>query len=81
MKRFLLFAGRDYEERGGWDDLHGRYDGPVTAFMEAHRIGVTVDWWHIVDLETDETWDKTTVDPGKMVIELSKIITEIEETQ
>ena len=54
MKRFLIFAGDDYEAAGGWDDLIDSFDVLDLAIQHArrsmyqHKRGGN-DWAHIVD--------------------------------
>lgn len=53
MKRYMLFAGWDYYPSGGMRDFVGSYD----TFDEAREdaLGMTGDWWHILDIETGDT--------------------------
>ena len=53
LKRYALFAGRDYDwTAGGWDDFFDSYD----SIAEASLAGIESrqDWWHVVDLHTGE---------------------------
>lgn len=53
VKRFVLFAGRDYDHTaGGWREYVGDYD----HLHEARGVGIAsrMDWWNVIDLETGE---------------------------
>jgi len=51
VKRYAVFAGRNYYPRGGWSDFQESFD----TIPEA-RLALTTgkirkhDWWEIVDL-------------------------------
>ena len=49
---FLLFAGDFYYPAGGWEDYIGRYDSVERA--EALLSNIGCDWYHIVDLSTNQ---------------------------
>lgn len=56
MKRFLLFAGNQFENLGGWDDLISSFETEKDA-MEAGKKLIDDgdrDWYHIVDLDTGQ---------------------------
>ena len=55
MKRFLLFSGSNYYPRGGWSDFRGSYDTCEEA-LAAPR-SESVDWWQVVDTETEVAID------------------------
>ncbi|WP_447776330.1 hypothetical protein [Variovorax boronicumulans] len=53
MKRFALFAGRDYDHTGGgWRDFAGSFDDKHEAMEAGFESGM--DWWHVIDLQTGE---------------------------
>jgi hypothetical protein len=71
VNRYLIFAGMDYEERGGWSDFISSHATAGEACRQAwHMVGKPLyeylgcTWAHVVDLETlDVSW--TVVDEPK----------------
>lgn len=53
MSNYLLFAGGFYYPSGGWDDFRGSYSTPEEAKEVAESL-TYIDWWHVVDSETEE---------------------------
>lgn len=55
MKRFLLFAGRDYYPQQGARDLVASFDAvdPAAAGL-ALLEGYGADWGHVYDTETEQ---------------------------
>jgi hypothetical protein len=55
--RFLVFAGEDYEPRGGWGDFKGGMRTKKGAMDLVERIMEEtedpLEWAHIVDLKTN----------------------------
>jgi tRNA A37 N6-isopentenylltransferase MiaA len=58
-KRYLLFAGQDYEEAGGWHDLLETFSNLKEAvkYAKSHqntwiKNSWEMDWWHIVDTKS-----------------------------
>lgn len=53
-ERYLVFAGRDYYPRGGWDDLIGSYADPYAAGRAASEYVKKdqMSWSSVIDLET-----------------------------
>lgn len=57
MKRFLLFAGREYYPQGGWNDLIGSYDtaleadAKLLAMIREQDAFLVTDWYQVVDIE------------------------------
>lgn len=52
---FILFAGKDYYPRGGWEDVVGVYESLeearlVYVYESGDEYG-KYEWGHIVDLE------------------------------
>ena len=56
MKRFLLFAGDEYEPMGGWGDFVNDFslleDAISQSKIELKKI--FNDWVHVVDTQTKE---------------------------
>jgi len=53
-KRYLLFAGDMYEQRGGWHDFVKSFDSigeTMTAIDDLHLLEHEDTWAHIVDTE------------------------------
>lgn len=69
MKRYLLFKGSAYYPGGGWDDFAGAFDTiPEAKAMLKPRDYSEWGWWHIVDTETMDTIDfssLSTTEPSK----------------
>jgi hypothetical protein len=54
MSRFMVFAGLNYYPSGGMNDFvssHETLEDAITAVQKLRRA----DWWHIFDLQADET--------------------------
>ena len=56
MKRFLLFAGGNYDRCGGMHDYHSAYETLEEAFEAAQKLmftelqpGTEIEWYHILD--------------------------------
>jgi len=57
MKRYLVFAGDDYEALGGWHEYRDSFDVLPLAIQNARRSMYVRgrggnDWAHIVDTKT-----------------------------
>lgn len=53
MKRYLVFAGLDYEPSGGANDLVGSYETCAEALR--NHAPLPSDWWgHVLDTHTGE---------------------------
>jgi len=55
--RYLVFAGEDYEELGGWGDFVGAYlflDDAKAKAAEEKAMSPDWRWAHVVDLDTME---------------------------
>ena len=59
--RYLLFSGDFYYPGGGCDDLIGRYDTIEAALQDLPKRESSVDWAHVLGLDTfsqaDVEWD------------------------
>lgn len=54
MARYLLFAGDNFYASGGWYDLkYYNNDDDTPEALLKRAIALSVDWWHIVDTETN----------------------------
>lgn len=53
MNNYLLFAGDIFYPVGGWGDFIGSYSTPEEAKEAVESLAI-INWWHIVDLETEE---------------------------
>jgi hypothetical protein len=51
IKRYLLFAGHNYESYGGWENFIDYYDDLKEAITAGKNLG-RYDWWHVVDITT-----------------------------
>lgn len=71
MKRYLIFAGNDYEAAGGWDDFIDSFDVLDLAIQHArrsmykHKRGGN-DWVHIVDTQTGKVCHRLSRRTGKI---------------
>ena len=59
MKRYHVFAGIDYEPRGGWSDLVGSFDSFEDADEKARNpagkpVPESESWSHVADGKTGE---------------------------
>lgn len=67
MKRYLVFAGKNYYPGGGWSDFRGAFDDLESAAAEAARLVLEpkhdedawgndgrLEWSHCVDLVTGQ---------------------------
>lgn len=58
--RYALFAGSRFEKGGGYHDFKGRYALMADAKVEGEKLLTSTDWricgdwFHIVNLETNE---------------------------
>jgi hypothetical protein len=60
MLRFLLFTGDTYEERGGLNDMKGRYS--TLKDVAIYALEWRCDWWHILDVETGDEYNNDSHD-------------------
>jgi len=77
MKRYLIFAGNDYEAMGGWDDLLGTSSSLQAAKKRARaclylKAGYYPhrgdnEWSHVVDVLTGKMLFSYSVKYGKIV--------------
>lgn len=52
MKRFLVFGGSRYYASGGWEDFVSDHDTLAECKHPVDPWGDKVDWYHVVDTET-----------------------------
>ncbi len=54
LARFVLFGGENYHPLGGWKDYQSMHSTPGAAIDIAAKRGGEWDWWHIVDLRSQQ---------------------------
>lgn len=66
---YALFTGHNYEENGGFDDLHSTSESKDELLNKAIELSTPkpespwyadAEWWHIVDLDTCEIVERGT---------------------
>lgn len=70
MDRFLLFGGDQYYPAGGWQDYKGSFETLTDALRGAagnlrDTDTGTWDWWHIVDLSTNQIVEEGISGPSR----------------
>lgn len=56
VQRYVVFAGYDYEAKGGWDDYYSEHDSPRAAACAAEDAiyKEEYEWAHVVDMQEGE---------------------------
>lgn len=57
MKRYLIFGGQSFYPFGGFADLVGdadTVDEAIAAAAALEQATISIEWWHIIDMETRE---------------------------
>lgn len=52
--RYLVFAGNRYYPAGGWEDCYASCKYLEAAKIVATHLMLTLDWAHVVNLDTDK---------------------------
>lgn len=56
MKQYLLFAGKNFDPHGGFEDYQGSYDSvdEIELLFDIKSITEGWDWYHVVEHATME---------------------------
>lgn len=54
---YILFAGKFYYPKGGWDDMQFQSDEIMDCYK--YLVGREFDWWHIVSSKSLEIVDRS----------------------
>ena len=82
MKRYILFAGYEYENSGGMRDVLATSDDLEKLLVYSERLFIPiprdVEWWHIFDCNEGDVVAARSYDEEKQYEELSEVRSEME---